>query len=202
MRPFYRVWDLKVLIIKPKNMDTSEATEYFGPRLVGNKAPDWTMESYHDGEFHSVNLSDYKGKWLVMFFYPLDFTFVCPTEIKGFSDQIKEFNDLKADVVGISTDSVHSHKAWAERDFKDGLNIPLLSDMTKEVSFNYGVLLEDEGIALRGTFIIDPEGAIRYAVVSDNNVGRSVHETLRVLQALQTGKLCPVDWEEGKPTLN
>lgn len=172
------------------------------PRLVGNKAPNWKMEGAHEGEFHAFTSEDYKGKWLVMFFYPLDFTFVCPTEIQGFSDQKEAFAELKAEVVGISTDSVHSHKAWIERDFKDGLKLPLLSDITKDVAYEYGVLLEDEGIALRGTFIIDPEGIVRYAVVSDNNVGRSVTETLRVLKALQTGKLCPVNWEEGDKTLN
>jgi len=171
------------------------------PRLVGNQAPAWKMEGAHNGEFHSFSLEDYKGKWLVMFFYPLDFTFICPTEIQGFSDEIEKFNELNAEVVGISTDSVHSHKAWIERDFKNGLNIPLLSDMTKEVAFDYGVLLEEEGVALRGTFIVDPEGVMRYSVVSDNNVGRSVGETLRVLEALQTGELCPVNWEKGKETL-
>lgn len=171
-------------------------------RLVGRQAPAWKMEGAKDGEFHTYTLEDYKGKWLVMFFYPLDFTFICPTEIQGFSKEFEKFKELNAEVVGISTDSVHSHKAWIERDFKDGLNIPLLSDITKDVSFDYGVLLEDEGVALRGTFIIDPEGVMRYQVVSDNNVGRSVQETLRVLKALQTGKLCPIDWEEGQETLN
>jgi len=172
------------------------------PCLVGNTAPDWKMQGVHKGEFHDFSLESYKGKWLVMFFYPLDFTFVCPTEIQGFSKEQEKFQELTADVVGISTDSVHSHKAWIERDFTGGLNIPLLSDITKDVAYTYGVLLEDEGIALRGTFIIDPEAVVRYAVVSDNNVGRSVSETLRVLKALQTGKLCPIDWEEGQKTLN
>ena len=171
-------------------------------RLVGNNAPNWEIEGFHNGEFHPFSLESYKGKWLVMFFYPLDFTFVCPTEIKGFSDKVDEFKKLGGEVVGISTDSVHSHKAWVERDWPNGLSIPLLSDITKDVAFDYGVLLEQEGIALRGTFIIDPEGVVRYSVVSDNNVGRSVHETLRVLQALQTGKLCPIDWEEGQKTLD
>lgn len=174
----------------------------FTPRLVANLAPDWTVEGFHKGEFHSFSLESYKGKWLVMFFYPLDFTFVCPTEIKGFSDKVDQFNKLNTEVVGISTDSVHSHKAWVERDWPNGLNIPLLSDITKDVAYDYGVLLEKEGIALRGTFIIDPEGVVRYGVVSDNNVGRSVHETLRVVKALQTGKLCPIDWEEGEKTLD
>lgn len=171
-------------------------------RLVGRAAPEWEMEGFHKGEFHKHKLSDFKGKWLVMFFYPLDFTFVCPTEIRGFDKHIEDFKKLKAEVVGISIDSVHSHKAWVERDWPKGLEIPLLSDITKEVSANYGVLLEDEGISLRGTFIIDPEGKIRYSVVSDNNVGRSVKETLRTLEALQSGKLCPIDWEKGEKTLN
>ncbi len=178
-----------------------EDMSVFSPRLVGNKAPDWKMQGFHNGEFHDYTLEGYKGKWVVMFFYPLDFTFVCPTEIKGFSAAKEAFAKLNAEVVGISTDSVHSHKAWVERDFSEGLTTPLLSDMTKDVSYEYGVLLEEEGVALRGTFIIDPEGVIRYAVVSDNNVGRSVGETLRVLQALQTGGLCPIEWKEGDATL-
>jgi peroxiredoxin 2/4 len=173
----------------------------FSPRLVGNKAPTWKMEGVKKEDFNAYSLEDFKGKWLVMFFYPLDFTFVCPTEIKGFSAEVEKFKELNAEVVGVSTDSVHSHKAWIARDFGGELAIPLLSDMTMDTSYDYGVLLEEEGISLRGTFIIDPEGVTRYAVVSDNNVGRSVAETLRVLEALQTGELCPIDWEKGKETL-
>jgi len=171
-------------------------------RLVGNKAPVWEMEGYQDGQMKKYSLADYKGKWLVLFFYPLDFTFVCPTEIKGFSKGVTKFKELNTEVVGVSIDSVHSHKAWIERDFSEGLNLALLSDMTKQVASDYGVLLEDEGISLRGTFIIDPDGITRYAVVSDNNVGRSTVETLRVLEALQSGGLCPIDWEPGTDTLN
>lgn len=171
-------------------------------RLVGNKAPEWTMEGFYNGQMTKYSLSDFKGKWLVMFFYPLDFTFVCPTEIKGFSKFADKFKEKNAEVVGISIDSVHAHKAWVERDFAEGLNLPLLSDITKDVAFEYGCLLEEEGISLRGTYIIDPDGIVRYMVVSDNNVGRSVHETLRVLEALQTGGLCPVEWEPGQDTLH
>lgn len=172
------------------------------PRLVGNPAPEWTMEAFHNGEYHKHSSSDFKGKWLVMFFYPKDFTFICPTEIKGFSDHVEDFRKMKAEVVGISTDTKECHKAWVERDFTKGLNIPLLSDVTKDTAYNYGVLIEEEGVALRGTFIIDPAGVVRYGVVSDNNVGRSVKETLRVLEALQTGKLCPVEWSTGEKTLD
>ncbi len=124
-----------------------------------------------------------------MFFYPLDFTFVCPTEITAYSKAIEDFKSEGAEVLGISVDSEHSHKAWINGDLGQ-LAFPLASDMTKKVSENYGVLLEDAGIALRGLFIIDPEGIVRYSVIHDLNVGRSVGETLRVLKALKTGGLC------------
>ncbi|AOY75036.1 peroxiredoxin [Clostridium formicaceticum] len=172
-------------------------------RLVGVQAPYFEMKTV-DGqgkEFGKVTLDNYKGKWLVMFFYPLDFTFVCPTEITGFNRKIEEFKKLNAEVLGVSTDSEHSHKAWINTAQEEGglgqLAFPLASDMTQKVARDYGVLIEEEGIALRGLFIIDPEGILRYSVVHDLNVGRSVDETLRVLQALQSGGLCPIDWEPG-----
>jgi alkyl hydroperoxide reductase subunit AhpC len=171
-------------------------------RIVGNKAPDFKM-NICDGEgcdFGEVKLSDYEGKWLVMFFYPLDFTFVCPTEITGYSKRIEDFKKENAEVLAISVDSEHSHKAWINSSLGK-VNFPMASDMTKNVSRDYGVLIEDEGIALRGLFIIDPEGIVRYSVVHDLNVGRSVDETLRVLKALKTGGLCPIDWDEGEELL-
>ncbi|MFH1899034.1 MAG: peroxiredoxin, partial [Patescibacteria group bacterium] len=143
---------------------------------------------------------DYKGKWVVLFFYPLDFTFVCPTEIRGFAKHEDEFKKANGVIIGASTDSVHSHKAWFERDLKE-VKFPILADNAHKLSSDYGVLIEDQGIALRGTFIIDPEGVIKYVVVSDLNVGRSVDETLRVLKALQTGELCPIEWHDGEKTL-
>ncbi len=171
-------------------------------RLVGRKAPNFNMATATgDGnDFGRVTLDDYKGKWLVMFFYPLDFTFVCPTEITGYSKRYDEFKALGTDVLGVSVDSEHSHKAWINGDLGK-LAFPLASDMTKQVSLDYGVLIEEEGIALRGLFIIDPEGNVKYSAVHDLNVGRSVDETLRVLKALQTGGLCPVDWTEGEDLL-
>jgi len=171
-------------------------------RIVGKQAPDFNMATATgDGkDFGRVGLSDYKGKWLVMFFYPLDFTFVCPTEITAYSKAIEDFKSEGAEVLGISVDSEHSHKAWINGDLGQ-LAFPLASDMTKKVSENYGVLLEDAGIALRGLFIIDPEGIVRYSVIHDLNVGRSVGETLRVLKALKTGGLCPIDWEDGDDLL-
>ena len=135
-----------------------------------------------------------------MFFYPLDFTFVCPTEITGYSKRIDDFKKEGAELLSVSVDSEHSHKAWINSDLGK-INFPMASDMTKKVSSDYGVLLEDEGVALRGLFIIDPEGIVRYSVVHDLNVGRSVDETLRVLKALKTGGLCPVGWEEGEELL-
>jgi peroxiredoxin 2/4 len=168
---------------------------------VGQQAPAFALEGVLDGEFVDVKLGDYAGKWVVLFFYPLDFTLVCPTEIKGFSARVAEFEELGAQVIGCSVDSKFSHLAWLERDFGK-LGYPLLSDIRREATEAYGVLLEDEGIALRGTFIIDPEGVLRYAVVHDNTIGRNTDETLRVLQALQTGERCPIDWQPGEATLS
>jgi peroxiredoxin 2/4 len=171
-------------------------------RIVGNMAPDFNLTACKgDGsDFKEVSLSDYKGKWLVLFFYPLDFTIVWPTEITGFSERIEEFKKENADILAVSVDSQFSHQAWINGDLGK-INYPLASDMTKQVASNYGVLLEEEGITLRGLFIIDPEGKIRYSVVQDNDIGRSVDETLRVLKALKTGGLCPLNWDEGDDLL-
>ncbi len=166
---------------------------------VGQAAPDFEAGAAIDGKFENVKLSDYKGKWVVLFFWPLDFTFVCPTEVTAFSKRIDEFSKLNAQILGASTDSKFTHLAWTDKIGK--INYPMLSDITKQLSRDYGVLIEDQGIALRGLFIIDPEGILRYQVVHDLNIGRNVDEVLRVLQALQTGELCPVDWTEGDNTL-
>lgn len=176
-------------------------------RLVGNKAPDFKMKIVkEDGNtFDEVCLNDYKGKWLVLFFYPLDFTFVWPTEITGFSDKLEEFEALNASILAVSTDSIYSHKAWiaTPRD-KFGIEntkYPLASDITHNVSRDYGVYLAEEGISIRGLFIIDPEGLVKYQVVHDLGVGRSAKEVLRVLRAMQNGGLCPLDWEDDDDTL-
>ena len=176
-------------------------------RLVGRQAPNFTMETaLGDGsDFGTASLSDYKGKWLVFFFYPLDFTFVCPTEITALSVAYDQFKALNTEVLGVSIDSKHTHKAWittpVESNGLGQLNFPLASDITKSVAADYGVLIEEEGVALRGLFIIDPEGEIKYQVVNHNDVGRSVDETLRVLQALQSGGLCPINWKPGQANL-
>lgn len=166
---------------------------------VSRPSPNFTLEGVVGKEFREYSLSDYRDKWVVLFFYPLDFTFICPTEITEFSRRHDEFRELNAEVLGVSTDSVHSHRAWLKE--LGNLNYPLLSDITHQVSRDYGVLLEEKGIALRGTFVIDPDGILRYALYHDLGVGRSVKEVLRVLKAFQTGELCPVNWEEGEGTL-
>jgi len=164
---------------------------------VGKKAPTFTLDAYVAGEFKKVSLEDYKGKWVVLFFYPRDFTFICPTEIKGFATHEQEFTDANAVVLGASTDSTWSHKAWFERDMQE-VKFPILADTAHTLSRDYGVLIEENGEALRGTFIISPDGILKYMVISDLNVGRSVGETVRVLEALQSGGLCGLDWKKGE----
>lgn len=167
---------------------------------VGRPAPEFKAEGVVDGgDFKNVSLSDTRGMWTVLFFYPLDFTFICPTEITEFSRRLEEFTKLNVVVYGCSTDSVHSHKAWLKE--LGNLKYPLLSDITHEISRSYGVLIEEQGIALRGTFIVDPDGVLRYALYHDLGVGRSCDELLRVLEALQTGERCPASWKPGEKTL-
>ena len=167
---------------------------------VGQKAPDFIASAYVNGEITNVRLSDYRGRWVVLVFYPLDFTFVCPTELLAFAASAEEFKSLNAEVIALSVDSVYSHKAWIERDLR-GVRYPIVSDITKQISREYGVLDDDQGVALRGTFVIDPEGVVQYEVVSALNLGRSTDETLRALEALQTGELCPANWRPGAQTL-
>lgn len=175
---------------------------------VGQPAPDFDMASTKNIEKlnENVKLADYQGKWVVLLFYPLDFTFVCPTELTTFSDRYDDFEGIGAEVIGVSTDSVFSHRAWLQTPLSkngvEGLRYPLAADATKQVSRDYGVLIEDKGIALRGLFVIDPEGILRYSVVHDLNVGRSAEETLRVIQALQTGGLCQAEWRPGQETIS
>lgn len=174
---------------------------------VGQPAPDFNMASTKNLETlaENVRLSDYKGKWLIMMFYPLDFTFVCPTELTAFSDRLEEFEGIGAEIIGISTDSVHSHRAWIKTPREENgvadLRYPLAADMKGNVARQYGVLIEEEGISLRGSFVIDPEGILRYSVIHDLNIGRSVDEMLRVVQALQTGGLCAAQWQPGQENL-
>jgi alkyl hydroperoxide reductase subunit AhpC len=165
---------------------------------VGDSAPDFSVKGILGGQIAEYSPATYKGKWLVLFFYPADFTFICPTEVTGFSRSANRFAAESAAILGVSVDSLDSHRSWAEE--LGGLSYPLLSDEKKTLSQAYGVLDEKEGLALRATFIINPTGVICYQVVSHVNVGRSVEETLRVLKALRTERLCPSDWKPGETT--
>lgn len=174
---------------------------------VGHPAPDFNLPSTKniDTLKENVKLVDYKGKWLILLFYPLDFTTLCPTELIHFSDRIDEINGIGAEVLGISTDSVHSHRAWIKtprsQNGIEGLKFPLASDAGGKLSRVYNILVEEANIALRGLYIIDPDGMLQYSVVHAINTGRSVDETLRVLQAIQTGGFCAADWKPGQKTL-
>jgi peroxiredoxin 2/4 len=164
---------------------------------IGQPAPQFTAQAViTGGDFKEISLAEYRGKYVVLFFYPLDFTFVCPTELTQFRDQLKDFREAGAEVIGVSVDSVHSHKRWIKDDLGE-LNYPLVGDITKQVSRDYGVLLSEKGIATRGTFIVDPEGMIQYMAIHNLNVGRDCREILRVLQALKTGELCAAGWRPG-----
>jgi len=162
-----------------------------------------------DTSFQKIKLSQYRGSWLLLFFYPLDFTFVCPTEIIEFSDRSGEFEKLGCYVLGASVDSQYSHYAWVNVPRNKGglgqMQIPLLSDMTRKLSESYGVLLDDVGHACRGTFLIDPKGVIRHMQMNEPSVGRNVEELLRLLQAFQfadeNGEVCPAKWKPGQPTI-
>jgi len=170
---------------------------------VGKHAPDLELEAYvaSTSEPQRVRLANYRGSWLVLFFYPRDFTLVCPTELQAFAELEDEFAGEGAALVAASTDSYWSHKAWFEsHPLLAAVRYPVLADTAHELATAYGVLLAD-GSALRATFILDPEGIVRHMSINDQNVGRSADETLRVLGALRTGALCPVEWRKGQPTL-
>ena len=175
---------------------------------VGKPAPSFTLDAVDDGDFKQLALEDFRGRWLVLLFYPLDFTFVCPTELCAFSDRIEEFHALGAHVAGVSVDSQYTHLAWTQKPRSEGgvrgLRFPLLSDLGRKVGLSYGVLNED-GVALRALVVIDPQGLVQHATVNNLSVGRSVDETLRVIQAFQqakiSGDVCPADWKPGGETI-
>jgi alkyl hydroperoxide reductase subunit AhpC len=168
---------------------------------VGSPAPSFSLDAVDNLEFKKISLNDYRGKWVVLFFYPGDFTFVCPTEIKGFNRSLAEFTALNTQVLAASVDSKFSHLAWLKSGALDKLDYPLLSDFSKRTARAYGVLDEEKSYARRGLFIIDPNGIIQYRIVHSDKVGRSVEETLRVLKALQTQELCPINWKPGDTTI-
>jgi len=176
---------------------------------IGKRAPDFKGTAVVDGQFKDVSLSDYRGKYLVLFFYPLDFTFVCPTEIISFSDRSDDFRKIGCEVVACSADSHFSHLAWVNTDRKQGglgqMKIPLLADKSGKIATDYGVYLEEPGIPLRGLFIIDGNQNLRQITINDLPVGRNVDEVLRLVQAFQFtdvhGEVCPAGWRPGDDTM-
>lgn len=173
---------------------------------IGDKLPSFELQaavSLEPGkEFETITDQSHPGKWRVLFFWPMDFTFVCPTEIAEFGRKNRDFADRDAQVLGASTDTHHVHLAWRKShpDLKD-LPFPMLADTKRELSQALGILHKEEGVALRATFIVDPDGIIRHVSVNDLDVGRNVDEVLRILDALQTDELCPCNWQQGDPTL-
>ncbi|MGQ9619233.1 MAG: alkyl hydroperoxide reductase subunit C [Candidatus Aminicenantia bacterium] len=174
---------------------------------VNQKVPDFELSAYHNGEIKKVKLSDYKGKWVVLVFYPADFTFICPTELEEAADLYNEFKKLDAEILSVSTDTVYVHKAW--HDISPSIKkikYPMLADPSGKVCRLFGTYIEDEGVSLRGSFIIDPDGDLKVVEVNDNSLGRSTKELLRKLQAAKyvrehNGEVCPASWEPGKKTL-
>jgi peroxiredoxin (alkyl hydroperoxide reductase subunit C) len=194
-------------------MDYAEDFDYISyppPRaFVGQMAPDFEAPAVIDGEIRNISLSDYRGKYVVLFWYPKDFTFVCPTEIIAFSDRAKEFDAIDCQVIAASTDTEECHLAWIKTPRNRGglgyMQIPIVADTTKAIAARYGVLLEKAGIALRGLFIVNPEGIIQQITINDLPIGRSVDETLRLVQAIQFhakyGEVCPANWKPGDKTI-
>lgn len=178
--------------------------------LVNKPAPEFSAQAVVNGEFKTVSLSDYKGKkYVVLFFYPLDFTFVCPTELHAFQDKLAEFYKRDVEVIGASIDSHFSHFAWVTTPKNEGgiqgVEYPLLADITKSIASDYDVLLEEDGVALRGLFLIDKEGVVQHQVVNNLPLGRNVDEVLRMVDALQffekNGEVCPANWKEGDKSM-
>lgn len=174
--------------------------------LVGRQAPDFKAEAVAKGKFEEIQLSNYRGKYVILFFYPLDFTFVCPTELHAFQAKLKEFEKLNAEVIGVSIDSKFCHLAWINTPKKtggiEGVTYPLVADINKTISADYDVLVEGAGIAYRGLFLIDKNGVVRHQVVNDLPLGRNIDEAFRMLEALQFtekhGEVCPANWQEGE----
>jgi peroxiredoxin len=174
---------------------------------VGEKVPELEIEVFHGNGIKKVKLSDYAGKWLVLVFYPADFTFVCPTELEDIANHYKEFREVGAEVISISTDTVFVHKAWKDNsEAIKKIEYPMGADPTGRVCREFGTYIEDEGISLRGSFIIDPDGVLKAYEVHDNSIGRSAKELLRKLRAADfvrrsDGIVCPANWEPGEKTL-
>ncbi|XP_048122906.1 peroxiredoxin-4-like [Alosa alosa] len=192
-----------------KGAQPKDKIGYPSTAKISKTAPGWEGTAVVDGQFKTIKLADYLGKYLILLFYPLDFTFVCPTEITAFSDRVEDFRAISTEIVACSVDSPVAHMAWASTPRKQGglgpVTFPLLSDVTHQISKDYGVYLEEHGHTLRGLFIIDGKGVLRQLTIDDPPVGRSVDETLRLVQALQHtdehGEVCPAGWKPGSKTI-
>lgn len=182
-----------------------KAVRYFAE--IGHEIPDTEVEAFHNEEVKKVKLSDYRGKWLILFFYPSDFTFVCPTELEEMADNYEAFKALDAEVLSVSTDTVFVHKAWHDTsEAIKKVKFPMLADVRHELCEMFGTYIPEEGCSLRGTFVVDPDGILRIVEVNDNSVGRSAKELVRKLQAAKFvrehgGNVCPASWEPGDETL-
>ncbi len=174
---------------------------------INQKISDFKVEAYYQGEIKEINSADYREKWLVLFFYPADFTFVCPTELGELADHYEELQKMGVEVVSASTDTVYAHKAWHDQsETIKKIKFPMLADPTGNLSRQFGVYMEKDGLALRGTFIIDPEGVLKAYEVHDPSIGRSVKELIRKIKAAQFvaehgDQVCPASWEPGEETL-
>lgn len=185
--------------------DTTTGTPF---QLVGGKAPDFKATALVNGDFETKSLADYKGKWKVLFFYPLDFTFVCPTELIAYSEAASQFTDIGCELIACSVDSEFSHLAWTQTPREEGgigeIKYPILADITKKIARDYGVLA-DEAVALRGLFIIDDQDVIQHSTINNLSVGRNPEETLRLVKGYQYtakhGEVCPAGWTEGADTM-
>lgn len=170
-------------------------------------APEFTTKAFQNEEFKTVSLKDYKDKWVLLFFYPADFTFVCPTELGSLADNYETFQKLNTEVLSVSTDTEFTHKAWHDSsETIKKIKFPMLADPTGKISKDYETYIEQEGLALRATFIIDPDGIIKTIELHDESIGRSINETIRKIKAAQfvrnnSGVVCPMNWEEGQKTL-
>lgn len=186
--------------------DDSEYDEGYGVE-IGETVPDFDLKLYHKDKIVESLLSEYRGKWVVLFFYPADFTFVCPTELEDLADHYAEFQKLNTEILAVSTDTVYTHKAWHDHSKAIAkVQFPMVADRTGELTQEFGVFIEEEGNARRGTFIIDPDGVLQAYEVNSNNIGRSATELLRKLQAAQFvrehgGEVCPANWKPGAKTL-
>lgn len=174
---------------------------------IGKEIPDVEVEAYHEEDIKKIKLSDYRGKWLILFFYPQDFTFVCPTELEEMANKYEDFKKINTEILSVSTDTVHVHKAWHDTsELIKKIKFPMISDPRRILCELFGTYIENEGVSLRGTFIIDPEGILRAVEINDNSIGRSARELFRKLQAAQFvhehgGKVCPASWEPGDDAL-